>query len=256
MRFEAYHRRNVDIADLVAVSSEWARAQFDEFYPERKGSARVLHFCSVPTKEWWLKEPGTVAAAYGLPERFLLFSNQFTHHKNHETVFEAVRILKSRGVDVTVVCTGSTWGFRGDDYHKTLMEFRARHGLEGHIRVLGMIPREAQVALLRRAIAVLQPSHVEGWATAVEDARTLGKTLLVSSIPVHREQLGDTYAGLIEPSDAECWAACMERAWATGRAGPIVEEEARALGRHREDALAVGRTFVGILREAAGRGHG
>jgi glycosyltransferase involved in cell wall biosynthesis len=70
-------------------------------------------------------------------------------------------------------------------------QFFARvHELEVHenVLLLGVLPKMEQFQLLRGSIALIQPSLFEGWHTGVEEARLAGKTVLLSDIPVHREQ--------------------------------------------------------------------
>ena len=58
-----------------------------------------------------------------------------------------------------------------------------------YVSFTGFISREDQLGLIQNSLAVIQPSKFEGWSTVVEDAKALNKYLLLSSIPVHREQL-------------------------------------------------------------------
>ena len=41
---------------------------------------------------------------------------------------------------------------------------------------------------MRQSLAVIQTSLFEGWSTSVEEAIALGKQIILSDIPVHREQ--------------------------------------------------------------------
>ncbi|TIN29445.1 hypothetical protein [Mesorhizobium sp.] len=43
------------------------------------------------------------------------------------------------------------------------------------------------VALIGAADYLLKPSHIEGWSTTVEEAKSLGTPMLLSDIPLHRE---------------------------------------------------------------------
>jgi len=104
---------------------------------------------------------------------------------------------------------------------------------------------------MRRAAAILQPSRFEGWSTVVEDAKTLGKPILVSDLSVHREQAPP--GGVFLPvDDAESWAEAMERAWRMLASGPHEDEEAAGARAVANAQIETGRTFVGIVREAAG----
>jgi len=250
--YEDHYTRNGEEARLIVLSSNDGLRDLEAYLPQFRDKARVLHFCSVPTVEWWKRDPATVASAYGLPDKFFLLANQFSHHKNHPVVFEAVRRLRARGVPVVVACTGSTFGFRGNDYLESIKAFLSEHDLKGAVRILDLIPRADQVALMRRAIAILQPSQFEGWSTVVEDAKTLGKPILVSDLPVHREQAPP--GGVFLPAgDAEAWAEAMENAWNVRPPGPNADEEAAGASALSNAQVETGRTFVGIVREAAGR---
>jgi glycosyltransferase involved in cell wall biosynthesis len=250
--YERHYVNNGQIATRIVVSSNDGLRDLETYLPQFRDKARVLHFCSVPTVEWWKRDPATVASMYGLPDKFFLLANQFSHHKNHPVVFEAVRRLRAGGVPVVVACTGSTFGFRGNDYLESIEAFLSEHDLKGAVRILDLIPRADQIALMRRAIAILQPSQFEGWSTVVEDAKTLGKPILVSDLPVHREQAPP--GGVFLPvDDAEAWAEAMENAWNVRPPGPNEDEEAAGASAVAKAQVETGRTFVRIVREAAGR---
>lgn len=250
--YEGHYLSNGEQARIVVVSSNDGLRDLETYLPQFRDKARVLHFCSVPTDEWWELEPVTVARKYALPDKFFLLANQFSHHKNHPVVFEAVRRLRARGLPVVVACTGSTYGFRGNGYLESIESFLLEHDLKDSVRILDLIPRADQVALMRRAAAILQPSHFEGWSTVIEDAKTLGKIILVSDLAVHREQ-APPRGIFLAMDDAEAWAEAMERAWNTSPSGPNAEEEAAGAHALVEAQFQTGRTFVSIVREAAGR---
>ena len=45
--------------------------------------------------------------------------------------------------------------------------------------------------LMQASTALLNPSLFEGWSTTVEEARAAGVPMLLSDLPVHREQAGE-----------------------------------------------------------------
>jgi len=249
--YDRHYSGNGRDAQLVVVSSEEGRRDLERFFPQLAEKTRVLHFCSIPTGEWYALDPVSVARQHELPERFFVLSNQFSHHKNHMVVFEALRLLRDEhGIDATLACTGSTFGFRGDDYMQRIEAFLRESGL--NVRILGLIPRAEQVALMRRSLCMLQPSRFEGWSTVVEDAKSLGKPILLSDIGVHREQAParGTYLPL---DDAGAWARAMAGAWNTRTAGPHLDEEREGAAYVERAKNETGRTFVNILREAVQR---
>ena len=84
-------------------------------------------------------------------------------------------------------------------------------GIHDNCRVLGLIPKRNQMALLKEATAVIQPSLFEGWSTIVEEARLLNKRRIVSDIIVHREQAWDDVI-FFDPHEARSLADAMTRA--------------------------------------------
>jgi glycosyltransferase involved in cell wall biosynthesis len=65
----------------------------------------------------------------------------------------------------------------------------------------------------------LQPSLFEGWSTTVEEAKSLGKKLLLSDIAVHREQ-NPPESVFFDPKNSEELAAKMLKLFTDTSAGP------------------------------------
>jgi glycosyltransferase involved in cell wall biosynthesis len=173
----------------VLLSSADAQKDLAGLFPDRLQHSRVLHF--VPgfssTKDTGLTEK-EIRAAYALTGPFFVLPNQFWVHKNHHLVIRALHQLKERGHDIKVLCTGQTADRRKPDYFKNLEQEVKRLGLEGNFKVLGLVPYSHLSILLTMAVAVINPSKFEGWSTSVEEAKSLGLRILLSDIPVHREQ--------------------------------------------------------------------
>jgi glycosyltransferase involved in cell wall biosynthesis len=245
-----HDRAGIRDSARVAVSSEFGRRDLERFFPEASGKVDVLRFCSVADATWWSADPIHVADSKGWTFPFFAISNQFTEHKNHLACIEAVKLLRDRGVTVRVVCTGSSYDFRGRDYFGTVQRYVQENGLEDRVFFAGLLPREEQIAVLRRAIAILQPSRFEGWSTIVEDAKTLGKPLVASHIPVHREQLGGHHPWYVQPDDIERWALLMRELYASLKPGPVAGDEESGRLHESRASVECGRTFVGIMRRA------
>lgn len=145
---------------------------------------------------------------YQIPERYFIVSNQFYEHKNHACVFKAIEILNSWGISVFVVFTGKVKDYRNKGFIPKLMQEVSELKIHANIKILGVIPRNEQIKLLKHSLAAIQPSFFEGWSTLVEDAKTLNVPIIVSDIGVHREQLQDR-AVFFDPDSAEDLAAAM-----------------------------------------------
>ena len=62
---------------------------------------------------------------------------------------------------------------------------------------------------MQQAIAIIQPSLFEGWSTVVEDAKAIGQFIVLSSLPIHKEQIS-TNCLFFEPFDVEDLAEKMQ----------------------------------------------
>jgi glycosyltransferase involved in cell wall biosynthesis len=94
--------------------------------------------------------------------------------------------LRQDGHDVSLVFTGPRSDSRSEGYGAELASLIAEAGPA--IIELGVLPRAEQIAIFRHAGAIIQPSLFEGWSTVVEDARALGKPMIMSDLAVHVEQ--------------------------------------------------------------------
>ena len=227
-------------ASSVVLSSESAAEDFRQFFPAHAAKARVFTFATPPLE---LRDEDL--ALDDAPPRFLLVCNQFWKHKNHAVIFDALRILRSRGIRPVVLCTGQLVDHRDPAYADTIRTALETDGLGEQVKLLGLIPREQQVGLMRRALAIIQPSLFEGWSTIVEDARTLGRPCLLSSIAVHREQ-NPPGARFFEPHSPEALAALIAEAWAGWPAGPDRNAEQAAHAQAVTRLAEVGSRFLAL----------
>jgi glycosyltransferase involved in cell wall biosynthesis len=239
-------RRIARVADLIVVSSETASSEFAARYRGTDNRLRILRFTTVLADDAFERDPAPTLAEYHLPSQYLLFPGQFWRHKNHRLAFEAVRILRDQGQDVCLVCTGETNDYRWPDHFGELLRYLEEHRLSSNIRILGVVPRSDYVQLLRGAVAVVQSSLFEGWSSIVEDARAVGARLLLSDIPVHREQRPPG-AIFFPPQDA--WALADAIVSMLGR--PKVQRADDTRRGQLERVRSYGRTFCSIACEAA-----
>ena len=175
----------------LVVSSEDTKRQFQKFYGIQPGfNCKVLPFVSI-LNDFKIPAISSIRKKYELPEKFFVVSNQFYEHKNHITVLEALNILKAQGEKVTVIFTGLMEDPRNPKFINKLKNYIDKNNLKSVAKFVGLIPRAEQLALLKNAVAVIQPSLFEGWSTLVEDAKALRLQIIVSNIDVHYEQLGN-----------------------------------------------------------------
>jgi glycosyltransferase involved in cell wall biosynthesis len=238
-------------ASVILLSSESARLDFDEFFPDQAGKARVARFPSL----LWALDRGDDSAAlskYHLPQKFALVANQFWRHKNHRILPPALGLLKRRGVEMNLVVTGLPSDYR-DPENRSLSEFfqeSAKEDVVEYLHFLGEIPYRDLVAVMRAAALIIQPSFFEGWSTSIEDCKALGRPLVCSDIPVHREQVPDAL-GFFDPEKSETLADLLAGVYEDLPAGPDLQREEASFALARERASEYGRDLVEMTKEAA-----
>lgn len=244
-------REAVRDAKRVIVSSEAARSDLIALTGragERK--ARVLHFVSQPRLTTdSIASRVTLADKYRLPGRYFHLPNQFWRHKNHGLVVDALTQAVSAEPELTVVCTGAAEDYRDRDYYPQLMARVKTSRLTDRFRHLGVVPFADLIALMKHAVAVINPSRFEGWSTTVEEAKSLGKIVLASNIPVHREQDAPR-ARYFDVDDANELAALLVDTWRSVDEAADARAAADAALQLRARTLEFGAAYERIVVEA------
>lgn len=228
-RYERWRRdRNVAAAASsghILFSSNSAVADFHRFFPGHAGASthvlRFTPFFNVEPAPAGSSDKAALLSKYDLRAGYFFLPNQFWRHKNHAVVIEALRRLPD---SFQVACTGAMSDSRGNAHIQSILSAIAAHGLQDRFRTLGVVPRADMLALMRHSSCVINPSLFEGWSTTVEESKFMGKQLILSDIPVHREQdpAGALY---FDPQDADALAAAMTMARTTH--DPLLEDQRR-----------------------------
>ncbi len=232
-------------ASTVVLSSRCAQEDFHMFFPDASDKSTVLSFATVPAPEWLEGTPADTQKIYALPERFFIVSNQLWQHKNHLAILEALRLLKTEGMHPITVWTGQPSDYRRPGYSEWIAKTIREYQLERQVFLLGLIPKVDQMQLMRRSIAVIQPSLFEGWSTVVEEARCIGKPIILSDIPVHIEQNPPDSAYFDHTSSASL-AQIMAKWWKSLSPGPNAGQETAAREKNRKDVRVFAKKFLEI----------
>lgn len=212
LRMKQFKRIQENNLPLI-LSSNSSLNDFKKFYGE-KDNTYVVPFVSYLEPE--LKKmsdacENDILKKYELDNhRYACISNQFWKHKNHIVVLNAIKRMNLEGVDFKFVFTGYPKDYRDPDYFASLMKLFEDSDVKPYVQILGFIDRTEQIAIMKCASFVIQPSLFEGWGTVVEDAKVLDKTILLSDIPIHREQMNDK-CKLFDPNDPDALADLISR---------------------------------------------
>ena len=213
--FKSYWRREIGLrAQILSgrhfmLSSEDARRDCERFYPSTRGRTHVVRFAIPSPQGITFADARATADLYGLPDIFFYLPNQFWSHKNHECVIEALRLLKAKGSRVVIAASGLQDDPRNPRHTLRLKALIREYGLDQNFLLLGLIPHQHVLALMRASSALINPSEFEGWSTTVEEAKAAGTPMILSSLRVHREQ-AQTNALYFDASSPEQLASILE----------------------------------------------
>jgi len=176
----------------IVLCSQWCIDDFNQLFQGHRLRMHRLRFAT-HHQSFANIDIVDIKQKYSIDRPYFIISNQFWVHKNHMAILKSVNALKDAHPEILCVMTGhpKVSSPKSKGYIEGLMNYFEEHRLSKHVLFLGLIPREEQLSLLAHSLAIIQPSFFESWNTTVEDAKLLGKYILLSDLEVHREQISD-----------------------------------------------------------------
>jgi glycosyltransferase involved in cell wall biosynthesis len=222
-------RARVVIANARAVAAD-ARA----FRPQSRAHIVALPFSAAPVPAWLDTDVAAAQQRHGIGGPYFIVCNQFWVHKDHRTAFAAFAEVAASQPGLRLVCTGATTDPRHPGLLPELMDLARARGVADRVHVLGLVPKREQIALMRGALAVLQPTLCEGGpgGGAVYDAVSLGVPALVSDIAVNRE-IEEPEVSFFPVGQAAALAAALHERCRRGPAEPQAAAVLLERGRQR-----------------------
>lgn len=141
-------------------------------------SSRFVQTTRMPEKE---KE---ACAAYGLPERYLLYIGTLQPRKNIPTLLRAYAGYRVQEPAVKLVLVGNRTGHHFDS---AIDEVIAELKLESDVIFPGYIKSADLPSVFAQAERFVYPSLYEGFGLPILEALTAGVPVAASDIPAHRE---------------------------------------------------------------------
>jgi glycosyltransferase involved in cell wall biosynthesis len=165
----------------------------------------VFHFCLPPIAEKKEYDVDDIAPYNIEPYKYFIVSNQFWQHKNHIIILKALKKLLEnlKNLPFKIVATGLLNDPRDPKATIMLKNYIKENNLNRYFYTTGMIPYKDVLTLQNYSMAVIQPSLFEGWNTAVEECKRIGKKIILSNIRVHIEQKPDNVIYFDPHNDTE-----------------------------------------------------
>ena len=133
-----------------------------------------------------LKSLNFLRKKYNIDKSFFLLPNHYWVHKNHIVVLKALKNIKNSNFQI--VSTGMCFDHRKTNHFSNLKKYIENNKLQKKFKILGIVSFVDLCSLMYHSLAVLNPSKSEGWGNSADQASLLGKEVILSNIPVHKEQ--------------------------------------------------------------------
>ncbi|MFB9325059.1 glycosyltransferase [Paenibacillus aurantiacus] len=133
----------------------------------------------------------------------LVSVGRLSAQKGYELAIEACALLVAAGYDVKWTVIGE-----GEERERLSALIRAR-GLTERFLLAGL--RENPYAYMRQSDIFVQTSRFEGKSVAIDEAKILGKPIVVTDFPTAKDQIEDGVNGLIAAMDARSVTEAIRR---------------------------------------------
>jgi glycosyltransferase involved in cell wall biosynthesis len=234
-RRERIYRTHCERARMVVAMTSWGKRDLVRSYALSEDKVRVVPWGSVL---WEYPQPSPadldrLRVSLSLPDAFLLYPAQTWPHKNHETLLEALALIRRReDLEITLVCPGK----RTREFSRIEQRVRSL-GLAETTRFPGFVSPLELRGLYALATALVFPSRFEGWGLPVCEAFSAGLPVASSTATSLPDLIGD--AGLLfDPGDPEEIARCVLRLWRD----PVLRQTLAESGRARAELFSFDRT--------------
>jgi glycosyltransferase involved in cell wall biosynthesis len=212
------------MADRVITHSEFTKRTLVDKYRLPEERVLVAHHFANPI--FYAPHSALRGSSLLLPDAFVLFPANFWKHKNHDGLFQALRILRDdHKMHIDVVLTGFQMP-NGYPVESKAIEY----GISSSIHVLGHVQIEELANLYRRARMLVFPSRFEGFGIPLVEAMASGCPIAAANVTSIPEITGNA-AILFDPASPRSIADAIATLWCDAS----LRREMSVRGRRRGD---------------------
>jgi len=172
-------------SDGIIAVSNFTAAEISHFYPDAAPKTTVIYEAAELFK-------GQSSIPGNIPERFILFVGTLEPRKNLELLLQAYAETDA-SCPPLVIAGGSGWGnLRIESIVNDL-------GIKNRTTLLGFVSEQELHGLYGRAVAMVMPSHYEGFGLPAVEAMHYGVPCIVSK-GTALEEICSSAALLVEPT--------------------------------------------------------
>ena len=127
-----------------------------------------------------------VESKYNIQGEYIYYPAQFWSHKNHIYIIDAISILKSQGIEIRAIFSGTDRGNLSN-----ILSYAKLKNIEELIQCIGFVPNEDLYSLYKNSLAMVMPSYFGPTNIPPLEAFAIGTPVIYSDIAGFREQVGD-----------------------------------------------------------------
>ncbi len=176
---------SIDKSELILTVSEYSKTEIIKYYDvdEKKIVVHGLppEKINAPAKD----EVSNVLKKFGINKKFILFTGTLEPRKNIEWLISAYENLDQKTRDKYALVLAGGLGWKSEGIKKAI-----ERSSENVIAV-GYIAPDEKAALMSECEAHVMASREEGFGMPILEAASLGKSAILSDIPVFHEVAGD-----------------------------------------------------------------
>ena len=219
-------------ADAIIAISESTKADIVRYYKVDPDNVRVVHqSCdpqfSAPVSEADIEEAQRL---FSLPDEYYLYVGSVVPRKNLLGIVQAIHNMSEHD-RVPLLVIGS-----GRRYMGKVVRFVQKNGLEEWVQFLGDVPFRLFPAIYHESLALVYPSHYEGFGIPVIEALSVGIPVITSSTSSLPEAGGDV-STYVDPSSVSEIQDAMLHMRAAGQKDAGLIEARKSHAAHFDQGL-------------------
>jgi glycosyltransferase involved in cell wall biosynthesis len=190
------HIRNVSLikmASRIICESHYVKKDIIKYLGANPEKISVLHAPPSVTfnkTEYSVAELLTIRSKYHLPASYIYYPAQFWHHKNHEKLLHAFKIVTNRIDDIHLVFSGA----KQNSYDNVMRKIYDL-SMEDKVHYIGYIDAADVAAIYKMSKMLVMPSLYESISIPIYEAFSIGIPVCASNVFALPEQMGG--AGLL-----------------------------------------------------------
>ncbi len=181
---EFLYSRSLKKAVAILTDSEFGKLNIIRRYAVNPERVYVAPF--YPSINVFRSISIDIKVKYQIEGEYIYYPAQFWAHKNHVYIIDALSILKTQGIRLFAIFSGSDKGNLS-----YVLNYAEKMGVRELIKYIGFAPNEEIYSLYKNALALVMPTYFGPTNIPPLEAFAVGTPVIYSDLPGLRDQVGD-----------------------------------------------------------------